>query len=356
VDCIELENPALRQALLLYVWDEFPRHQRVLLAWLREMGRSGSAEESLRAAEAVGELSVRDFPLVCEQVIKDWTRDTQFGCALNSTTLALSVAASQPDRAILVQNLLHHWITLPDNPLLRLIAALTHSEAGKHFPQAAVRDLVQIAQMDSNGSSADVHAADSVRYFWFDIACFGILSLLHTGPEPDQCDLKALQELCACADASDDPIRALTSLQIFLLLAREDQQQALTPTQNGDEVFSETWPSLLWLAGESSTYRQAIKMLFLCALRHPQLQPEARDTLQIWFVQVDEILLNSTNAELCERLYAALGNLTNDLIDAGGERESENLFYYLQTWQVKERRNVAAKILKVIQQSRRPLE
>ncbi len=72
VEILELDNPIFQPAVLRYVWNEYDRFRKPLVAWLRDLGIQTISDVCARAAAAVGELSKYNFGYIKEEILLPW--------------------------------------------------------------------------------------------------------------------------------------------------------------------------------------------------------------------------------------------------------------------------------------------
>lgn len=304
-----LENPALQPAILRYIWEEYDQLRPLLLTWLRELGSHQSFEVRARAAAAVGELSKSDFGYVRQQVILPWANHEQ-SRARQSAALAVGVPAWNGALASQVLRILHHWSTLRNNPRLCWTAAVAYGGlVGLRFPDAALRDLQQIAQ-----------AGD---LFLFATASRSMIALFLAGAAAPDYFHQVLATLTMWVrDDRREPV-SVRGVLVFLMLA----QQATLKV--GD--VGESWPALLWLL-QDSTSEEKIIHLWRQALNTKHTRALALDVLNDWCRRVDDH----------KHLDDALTGLFEVLTRRGTGRERDRLLAYLARWQANPKQGCAA--------------
>jgi len=300
VELIVLDNPTFQPAVLHYAWHEYDRLRRPLLDWLRDLGFHPSFDVRARAAAAVGELSKHNFGYVRGEVLLPWAnhRDSR---ARAAAALALGIPAWEGEFAPQVLGLLHHWSTLRNNWRLCWTAAAAYGGlVGLRFPDTALRDFHAIAQ------------AEDLRLFR--VLSRSMANLFEAGRLVPDYYLNVLDALIAWTADPKAKIVTLTGLLIFLELTLEARVEA--------ELEGETWPTLLWLAGEDEIYREQIIALWRRALNTKSARKPALEALHQWLLTVDDDT----------RLYLPIEQVIVTLATQGTEREKERLRFYLDRW------------------------
>lgn len=316
-----LENPALQPAVLRYIWEEFDQLRPILLTWLRDLGVHASFEVRARAAAAVGELSKFDFGYLRQQVVLPWANHEQ-SRARQSAALALGVPAWDSALASQVLGLLHHWSTLRNNPRLCWTAAVAYGGlVGLRFPDAALRDLQQIAERD------DV--------FLFATTSRSIITLFLAGAAAPDYFLQVLTMLVLWVrDARREPA-SFRGMLVFLTLS----QQATLKIGETEE----SWPAMLWLHQDPAS-GQMIIHLWRQALNAKRTRAIALEVLWDWCRRVDSH----------KHLDDALTGFFDVLTKEGTGRERDRLLSYLARWRDHPKQGcaIAGRILQQLQGER----
>jgi hypothetical protein len=310
VEILELDNPIFQPAVLRYVWNEYDRFRKPLVAWLRDLGIQTISDVCARAAAAVGELSKYNFGYIKEEILLPWAnhQDKQ---ARAVAAFAFGIPAWEGELAPQVLGLLHHWSTLRNNWRLNWTAAAAYGGlVGLRFPIMALRDLQNIAQ------------AKDLRLFA--VLNRSVLNLIHAGQvEPDYY-FKVLDALIAWTSPPIDRIVALTGLLIFLNLVLEAKIEAVPD--------ADKWPTLLWLSQENATHQEKIISLWHRALNTKLARKPALETLRQLLQVVDKDV----------RLYPPIERIVRELVIQGVEREQDRLRYYLNLWATESKERVSS--------------
>lgn len=314
-----LENPTLQPTVLRYIWEEYDQLRPILLTWLRELGLHPSFEVRARAASAVGELSKFDFGYVRQQVLLPWANHEQTRVR-QSAALALGVPVWEGALAPQVLGLLHHWSTLRNNPRLCWTAAVAYGGlVGLRFPDAALRDLQQIAQQGN--------------LLLFEAASRSILTLFLAGAIAPDYFIQVLATISAWVGAGKETRERCPGLLVFLMLA---QQVTLKVGETG-----ESWPAMLWLTHDQSS-EEKITRLWRRALNSKGTRTIGLAVLHGWCRLVDEQ----------EHLYASFARQITRLATQGEAREGGRLRAYLARWRAhpKQPSASAGRILQELQE------
>jgi hypothetical protein len=263
-------------------------------------------------------LSKYNFGFVRREILLSWANH-QDSRARGAAALALGVLAWEGELAPQVLGLLHHWSTLRNNWRLCWTAAAAYGGlVGLRFPDAALRDLYSIAQVED------------LRLF--KVLSRSVTNLFQAGRLVPDYYLKVLDALVTWTTDSKAKIVTLTGLLIFLELA------LVSRVETAPE--GETWPTLLWLVQEDKVYRDRVVSLWRRASNTKSARKPALETLHRWLLMADQDT----------RLYSSAEQLVIALATLGTDRAQERLRFYLRRWasRSKETTCSAAKILSVL--------
>lgn len=297
---VVLDNPLFQPTVLGYVWRNYPRLRETLTAWLFDLGLHSNSDVRIRAAAAAGELTKYDLGYIRTTLLLPWAKHKNAN-ARRVAAFALGIPAWEGTLAPQIINLLHHWSRSGNNWRLCWTAAAAYGGlVGVKFPEAALSDLRAIA------------ALGDVRLL--DVIASSMSSLFEMGRKTSDHYEKVLFALREWSEEGDSDATSLTGLYVFLDLGMRSTMEAEPP--DGD------WPTLLWLAGEESSYREVVLTLWRRALNSKPTRGLAADTLRLWLLSADD----------APSLFGRVEELVRTIVKEGSDREAKRLIFYLKRW------------------------
>jgi len=298
VEIVELNNPAMQSAVLKYLWREKDGLRDVLIRWLSSAVIDSPYEVRMRAAAAVGELSKQDFRLILNEIIIPWSKHFNFSVRM-SAAFSLGIPAWESEIAPLVLGLLHHWCTLKNNWRLSWTAAAAYGGlVGVRFPDAALRDLYQIAK------TGDIRLID--------ILLWSIRNLFCVGETESEYRKKIIDTLAEWAGQTDD-VAGVAGLFTFLYLA----DTVKTKADNGRDDY----PVLLDLLDDEALGYKIIEM-WRKSFNLKITRSAAHTIIDKWV----KVVARDT------RLYDKFNLLVEKISSSKNEREVGRFISYIRQW------------------------
>lgn len=293
INVIELDHPAYSQALLRYLWEEYPEIQKVLIEWLTIYATASTADMRNRAAVAVGTLAIISFTEISQGVLEPWALkgDRIYRAAVAN---ALDTTVQEKTHEAQVLDLLDSWTT--DNDIeLKWAAGRAYARVGLHFPERAFQAWKKI--IDSESAVADVTITETLHLsipnpLHVSIAD-SLISLMFTAVETIErfqpvfeAALTALQNWSRGDNNSPSKYFALSLFVVLTTIPRDPQNG------EGESKTSNHYiPAMLTLIDpllEKSDYRKCLVELFSGALMSPSVGDQASYALESWFKLADE--------------------------------------------------------------------
>lgn len=314
VEIVELNNPVMQPAIVEFVWKEADSIRDVLVQWLRSAVIDTPFDMRIRAAAAVGELAKHDFGYIRRELLLPWGTHSDY-VVRAAAAFSLGIPAWESEMAPLVLGLLHHWCTINNWRLCWTATAAYGGLVGLRFPDAALRDLYQVA------NTGDVRLIGILFQSIKNIFNFGETTLEYR--------IKVLETLIDWAEKEKEAA-GLVSLFAFLYLAG---------TANSNNEESKFCPVILKLLQEHESFKEKTLDLWRRSFNQKITRSLARSTMRDWVKAID----------VDESLFENFSWLALNMISSKDERETERFRAYLKQWndELKESKTIA-KILSII--------
>ncbi|RSN61331.1 hypothetical protein DMH01_19145 [Amycolatopsis sp. WAC 04182] len=223
--------------LLDHICAQYSEEFEIVREWLTELGEQNNDRLSMRAAVAVGLLSVYDFPSIYSKIISAWATTDSYDPRW-AAAAALQLPSRDPALSRLIGRLLTDWIKKPTMPMvLRRTAAQALGTTEAMSPEKVLSLLKYAARQDDLVLSFMI--AESI-------------CRLFRQPEQRPAVLRALLNWTA---DEKFPQRRETGLRALIYISRFMDDVEVVES-------AEEWPIFLWVADQDADQRQQVLTLF----------------------------------------------------------------------------------------------
>ncbi|GAA0268933.1 hypothetical protein [Cryptosporangium japonicum] len=295
---IRYRDPAYPGEVLGLVWREYDDARDDFQHWLRAMGDHPSEIVRIRAATAVGLLSLEAFDLLHRTVLQPWATSD----SVNQREMA-AYALQQPGTSDSLRKqviaLVDDWTSDSSPELQEVVARVYGAALGTEAPEHALEQLGVLADTEH-----------------FEVA-FAIGKSLAEIVEADDTRTTSVLESILNWLSDDELTRRLTGQVAFLRLAADLR----TAGPDGDEA---EWPLLLRLADDDEPLRRQLARAWRETLLGRPLHEAAASMIGVW----------AGLAEQSASARAALATLLAMVAD-GQRRATRTVDYLARGWRTR---------------------